>query len=298
MTLDDWLQSHSFLEPLAQVRRRIDAAISAAATPLPVLADWDLYAEDFGSGVPLLQSEVPIDLEPAGHAVVMVLRSLASDPMSSPLTADAASLTAQLQGSPGARRVVDALLGDDGWEPSRPGLLRSVGWMTFAAALRPMVHAFGGWRDEDRWLRRYCPTCGALPAMAHLVGIDPGRLRLLVCGRCATEWRYNRTGCPFCETASHRLTSIGVEGEGGLRIDHCEACRGYLKTYNGQGHEQVLLADWTSLHLDVAARQRGLERVATSLYDLDLDATAPPPGYRANSGATESGAGGTTALLQ
>jgi FdhE protein len=63
---------------------------------------------------------------------------------------------------------------------------------------------------------------------------------------------------------------LDVEGEGGLRLDYCEACRGYLKAYNGTGSESVLLADWTSLHLDVLARDRGLERRAASLYDVPM----------------------------
>ena len=46
-------------------------------------------------------------------------------------------------------------------------------------------------------------------------------------------------------------------------------CSGYLKTYDGEGSESVLLADWASLHLDVIARDRGLKRLAASLYDLD-----------------------------
>jgi FdhE protein len=104
--------------------------------------------------------------------------------------------------------------------------------------------------------------------MAQLVGVDPGRRRLLACGCCGTRWPYARTGCPFCEAQSHRLTSFGVQGEGGLRIDYCESCRAYLKTYDGHGAEAVLLADWTSLHLDVAARDRGLQRKAASLYEI------------------------------
>jgi FdhE protein len=105
--------------------------------------------------------------------------------------------------------------------------------------------------------------------MAQLVGIDPGRLRLLCCGRCASRWRYRRTGCPFCQSQDdHCLAVLTIEGEGGLRIDYCEACLGYLKTYNGQGSEGLLLADWTSLHLDLLARDRGLKRLAASLYDL------------------------------
>jgi FdhE protein len=284
VTLDDWVRSHPFLEPLARVSHRIDAAVDAAATPLPVPSDWDEYVEEFTAGVPLLHSQMPIDLEDAGLAVCTVVDRLASDPLCPTLAEDAAALSVQLQRDRLApRRVASWLMGDESWKPVRGGLLRSVGWITFSTALRPLVHAFAEWRDDDRWLRRYCPTCGVLPAMAQLVGVDPGRRRLMACGRCASQWRFVRTGCPFCETESHRLASVGVEGEGGLRIDFCEACRGYLKTYSGQGDERVLLADWTSLHLDVVARKRGLKRMATSLYELEPGLSAQPPIFRATS---------------
>jgi len=35
-----------------------------------------------------------------------------------------------------------------------------------------------------------------------------------------------------------------------------------------------LLADWTSLHLDVVAADRGLERKAASLYEIDAGTRA------------------------
>ena len=101
--------------------------------------------------------------------------------------------------------------------------------------------------------------------MAQLVGVDTGRMRLLSCGRCGTRWQFKRTGCPFCETDSQQLASVAIEGEPGLRIDHCESCGGYLKTYDGQGNETLLLADWSSLHLDLIAHGRGLKRMAASL---------------------------------
>jgi FdhE protein len=149
------------------------------------------------------------------------------------------------------------------------GLLRFFGWTVIARHLNPIVDAFSRWRDEERWLRNYCPTCGAPPAMAQLVGVDPGRLRLLSCGSCGTRWRYRRTACPFCDRQhEHKLAALAIEGEDGLRIDYCESCHRYLKTYAGQGHEHLLLADWTSLHLDLLARDRGLTRRAASLYEV------------------------------
>jgi FdhE protein len=271
VTLDDWIRAHAFLQPMARLRARIDAAIEAAAVPHPAVPDWDDYREDFAAGVPLLHSaETGIDLGPAGAAVVALIHTLTSCPLEGAIAHDVRVLSVELpRGEASGRRVADWLLGDESWTPSRAGSLRYVGWLTMAACLDPLARAFSDWRNEDRWLRRYCPSCGSLPAMAQLVGVDPGRLRLLSCGCCGSRWRFGRTACPFCDAESPRLSSLGVEGEGGLRIDYCESCRGYLKTYDGHGAESVLLADWTSLHLDLAARDRGLQRLAASLYDVE-----------------------------
>ena len=160
------------------------------------------------------------------------------------------------------------LLGDSVEAPS-PGLLRFLGWTALARALRPVVEGFAGWRDDERWLRRYCPTCGAGPAMGQIAGTEPARHRLLACGRCRTRWRWRRTQCPFCENDSHRLAGINVEGEPDLRDRPLHRVPGLPQDHVGQGEEPLLLADWTSLHLDLLAQERGLERKATSLYDLD-----------------------------
>ena len=59
---------------------------------------------------------------------------------------------------------------------------------------------------------------------------------------------------------------VGEETD--LRIDYCDCCNGYIKTYDGRGNESMLLADWTSLHLDIIARDQGLNRLAVSLYEM------------------------------
>jgi len=290
MTLGDWLRSHPFLEPIAHVRARIDTAVGiggAATIPLPA---WEEYAAEFATGVPLLRSfDAALDLEPAGRRIVAAIDRLASDPAAGSLAEDARAVRAELEGvgEPPPRLVVEWLLGDDRWQPPGGGLLRCVGWLAMSASLRPVLDAFDAVREDDRWLRRYCPACGSLPAMAQLAGRDPGRRRLLSCGCCGSRWRYGRTECPFCEKDSHRLAGHAVHGEGGLRIDYCEGCRGYLKTYDGEGDEAVLLADWTSFHLDVVAQDRGLKRAASSLYDLDPTTFHGPPAFGGDSGASE-----------
>jgi len=150
-----------------------------------------------------------------------------------------------------------------------PGLRRYLGWRLLSRYLIPVVDSFAAWRQEERWLRHYCSVCGSPPAMAQLVGTDPGSMRMLSCGCCGNRWRYRRTGCPFCRNEDdHCLAVVAIEGQGGLRIDYCERCRGYLKTYQGQGSEMVLLADWTSIQVDMIALDRGLKRLAASVYDL------------------------------
>ena len=271
MTPDRWIETHAYLRPVAD----LSAQVMRAAAGIDVLdariPDWEDYRADFLAGVPLLSSaDGAVDLHPGGRMAAALLDQLASGPSSGSLTAEARALNAELKREPDvSRRIVDFILGDDTLTPPVPGLLRYVAWTAMARFLRPVVTAFDGWRDEDRWLRRYCPTCGTLPAMAQLVGVDPGRKRLLSCGCCGTRWQFARTGCPFCETDSQRLASVTIESEPVLRIDHCEPCGGYLKTYDGQGDEILLLSDWSSLHLDLIAHDRGLKKRAASLYEFE-----------------------------
>jgi FdhE protein len=271
VTREGWLAAHPYLRPLADFGDRVDRAAAGLEGERTGAPDWDAYRDDFLAGIPLLRSpSVSIDLEPAGRMVVALVGRLASEPLLPRLAAETRRLDAELRSDPESPdRVAAWLLGDETDPPGSPGLLRHLGWTAMARWLAPLVQAYAAWRDEERWLRRYCPTCGAAPAMAQLVASDAGRKRLLSCGACRTRWEYRRTLCPFCEEDSQKLATVTVEGEGGLRIDYCGSCRGYLKTYAGEGDEALLLADWSSLHLDLAARDRGLKRLASSLYELE-----------------------------
>jgi FdhE protein len=271
MTQDFWLVKHPYLQGVADVQALIDAALAELLIPGACVPSWDDYISDFHEGIPLLVSpNVAIDFRDLERALTSLVETLALKPLPGNLAQDNRALEAQLKGARDSpRRALAWLLDKDSFTPTNPGLLRYLGWAVMARYLRPVVDAFSGWRDEECWLRSYCPTCGALAAMAQLVGTDPGRLRFLSCGCCRSRWRYRRTGCPFCQRADdHRLAVVAVEGESGLRIDYCEACSGYVNTYEAQGSESVLLADWTSLHLDIIARDRGLMRYAESLYQL------------------------------
>jgi len=271
MTEGAWLMRHPYLSSVADFDSQVATAAANSPNGSVNIPNWDDYTGDYRAGIPLLRSShAAINLEPAGATLVSLVESLASKPIPETLAGQCRVLHTQLRDEMNSpRRAMVWLLDSEDFEPAHPGLLRYLGWTALARFLSPLVDAFENWREEEYWLRGYCPACGSPPAMAQLVGIDSGRLRLLSCGGCSMRWRYRRTGCPFCQTADdHRLSALAVEGEKYLRIDYCQSCRAYLKTYNGEGSEPLFLADWTSLHLDVIARDRGLKRLANSLYEL------------------------------
>jgi FdhE protein len=228
------------------------------------------HAPDYFDGVPLLHgTSAGVDLEPVGPALRSLVEALGRAELPAKLAGELKALGAWLAKDGGDdSRIPEWLFGGAAPGAPAPGLLRYLAWTVAARRLRPVVVAFDRWRDEERWMRNYCPTCGSPPAMAQLIGIDPARMRLLSCGACGSRWRYRRTHCPFCEDDSQRVSVLAIEGEARFRVDHCDACHGYLKAYLGEGDESLFLADWTSLHLDVIALDRGLERRASSLYEL------------------------------
>jgi FdhE protein len=264
-TIEAWVAAHPWLAAVARFHAEVDSVASLLAIPEAPVPFWEDYEADYQDGVPLLHSEsAAIDPAPVAPVIRALIERLAARPLPEPLASQVRELAAApARGGDAAGEAADRLFGEDG-----AGLARCLAWTVASRWLGRVVAAFARWRDEDRWLRNHCPTCGARPAMAQLVGVDPERIRMLACGRCRTRWRYRRTSCAFCDEAAERLSVLAVEGEPRLRIDSCGACRGYLKAYLGEGREDVFLADWTTLHLDVLAGDRGLARLAGSLYEL------------------------------
>jgi FdhE protein len=261
-----WIAQHPYLKELADFHSIVEETIREVSLPEPSIPIWDDHATDFRAGTPLLLgSLIEIEHDPASRAIAAGLERLSRKPLRGDVTRQCQALLPDALDPSG--QVVDWLL--QGQSPSSDsGCFQFLGWTVFASFLAPVVEAFSTWRDEDAWLLNYCPVCGALPSMGQLVDAETGRLRLLRCGRCKCRWRYRRTACPFCDNADdHRLATLSVRNEP-FRIDYCEGCRGYLKTYTGEGNENCLLADWTTLHLDLAALDRGLKRCGTSLYEI------------------------------
>jgi FdhE protein len=267
MNQDQWLATHPYLRHIAELHAAVEAAISGISIPTFAVPNFENYARDYGAGIPLFESDaIELHLEYAENMLIALTTRLASVPLPGNLADECRSLAVQLrrEGSLAPARP----LGEDSISPRSQGLLRFLTWTIVEMHLRPALRAFENWRNQDLWVRAYCPTCGSLPVMAHLVAVDEARARYLHCGCCRTRWLYRRHGCPFCGKEDERqLQSLWLEQENGLRIDCCQECGGYLKTYTG-GNPEVLLSDWTSIHLDVLAGDRGLKRWAASLYEI------------------------------
>lgn len=269
--LKTWIDAHPFLQPMAVFHDIVNRA-AGGVRPLSRAPDLSVCESDYANGVPLLRSEqLPIALREEGGAGLVVLVT----------TIEVEELPASL--ADGIRRIRECVQGDTaeamqsvGWaltgEGTPPktdaGLVRFLSWISLRRTLAPLLESFEAIREDDRWRRPYCPACGAPPAMAQLVTLEAGRRRLLSCGCCGTRWGHERVGCPACEAGGDSIHSLEIEGEPRLRVDLCGECKSYLKTYLGEGEEALLLSDWTTLHLDLLARERGHHREDVSLYQF------------------------------
>jgi FdhE protein len=114
--------------------------------------------------------------------------------------------------------------------------------------------------DGMSWKKGYCPVCGSPPALSILR--DEGN-RFLVCSFCGHEWHTQRIYCPFCNNQDHtKLHYFFGEEEKNYRVDVCNVCRKYLKTVDTRelNHPVYpLLEQVSTLHLDLLAREQGLE---------------------------------------
>jgi FdhE protein len=267
--LQRWLQQNPFLVPLAHFEAQVRAAAEAVPVPALALPAWSEHLAEHENGVPLLLGEshgAPLRaaaaelLGPASERVVEVA-------LPAPLAEGMKEVRAVLARPEARVEAIRWLLAGAGPDsaPVQAALLQLLAWKCFGRLLAPVLDPFAAWRNGHRWGRSTCPLCGALPMMAQA----RGGVRTLVCGCCASRWRDAPPGCPHCGNRdTGRRARLESRGAAGLRLDVCEACKGYLKVYTGEGEEAVFLADWPTLALDGLAAERGYVRRGASLWDL------------------------------
>ena len=155
---------------------------------------------------------------------------------------DAAILPERREADPGTHKkeLLDQVL----LLAMRPFLARC------AEALLPTI-------EIEEWGLPCCPLCGGEPEFAF---INPAAERLLICGRCTGQWRYDPIACPYCENSDRAKITSFASRDQRYRIYACDVCQRYLKAFDGRdGSRSALLAvdSIATLPLDAAAIQRG-----------------------------------------
>jgi FdhE protein len=143
----------------------------------------------------------------------------------------------------------------------------------YAERLLPLLERLDdGSMDGLAWQRGYCAVCGGWPLLAELRGIELAQF--LRCAACGSAWRSPRLWCAYCGNDDyHSLATLTIEGEQRFRIGVCDRCKGYLKVCNAfdpPPAELLALDDAVSVHLDVAAIERGYQRPAGSGFGIEL----------------------------
>lgn len=146
--------------------------------------------------------------------------------------------------------------------------LRLLGWGILSTLVPAAAKDVSAW-EELGWKRNYCPVCGRQPVLAVLRKEQEGRARFLVCDGCHTVWPYARVGCAYCGNEDlKKMQVLEPEGEEAMRLDVCDVCHSYLKTYQGKdehGEEEIYRHDWATLHLDILGSERNLVKKGSIL---------------------------------
>jgi FdhE protein len=143
----------------------------------------------------------------------------------------------------------------------------------YGGRLLPMLERLAdGAGDSASWQSGYCPICGGWPLLAELRGVELAQY--LRCAGCGSAWRWHRIRCAYCGNEDYRtLQTLTIDGEQRFRIQVCDNCHGYLKVANAfdpSPAELLALDDVASLHLDVAAIERGYHRPLGTGFAIEL----------------------------
>ncbi|HEX9024118.1 MAG TPA: formate dehydrogenase accessory protein FdhE [Geobacteraceae bacterium] len=275
--LDKWLADHPYLNEVARLQLAIEDTLNSDSSPALPPLEWESLAEDCKTGTPFFKRRSPDKtiIKPAASLLRQLAENLAVAEIPVEMNRISALLDKRFKADPelSSLLVGEAFAGGEfslETEDSIPhGSLRFLVWRSLEKVIRPWVATLDGWLKEVSWGQSRCPLCGSAPTMAQLVKTDKGRERYLSCGCCRTRWSYRRTCCPFCKNENQdKLDIFELPQEENFRIDLCRECEGYIKTYLNEGDEGLLLADWSTLHLDVVAAEQGFKRRANSLYEL------------------------------
>jgi hypothetical protein len=250
--------------PLTLLNSVLQLQASRAALPAVVDAAGAVAAgaelRKAGDRFPLL--DLAAAVSPIAAEVPLATTSLAS---ALPEQLMAAGMVLREGTDEERQRLVEAWLED----PAGPEPVLGF-WVRVAAGpILEAARAAIATPTRDEWTGAACPACGG-PAQVSVIAEESGEFmggspRSLVCGRCAGWWTFPRAICTWCgETDPRRLPSFVPDERRAVRIDGCETCSSYMKTFDlreAGGIELVpLVDDVATVALDLWANDQGLSR--------------------------------------
>ncbi|HZQ78473.1 MAG TPA: formate dehydrogenase accessory protein FdhE [Acidimicrobiia bacterium] len=225
---------------------------------------------DLAATIPAIAAEVPLGvtaLAPPGASGGERSRGTGAAGVPDPLLAAGRALA----GGGDAERsaLVESWLED----PSAPEPVLGF-WVRVAAGpILETARAAVPTPGRDDWIGAACPACGGL-AQLSVIAEESGEFmggspRSLVCGRCAGWWTFPRALCTWCSEADPgKLPSFVPDERRAVRIDGCETCGHYVKTFDlrdpGAAELVPLVDDVATVSLDLWARDQGLTRPLVS----------------------------------
>jgi FdhE protein len=273
-SLDAMVRKHPNAAAAAATLRALAGALPEAHLPAGV-PHMDAARERLAGGVPALEGE-PL-LEPA--ALLTNVRQLV-DVLESAAHLDLGVVVRRLEQS-----IASGGAAELAWATQTGAWGAIVDWadrigmdpdatvtlLDHAArpALRAGAAAVTDLVGRAHWHRGICPACGAPPLLGELRGGgtagSPEHDRVLRCGRCLSAWAFPRLRCTKCGETNHRqLAYLHSKGEESFRrAEVCSTCNSYLKNIAVLAPLdalELLTADLTSVALDIAALDSGLQR--------------------------------------
>jgi FdhE protein len=246
----------------AVVREILPALFTGPIAENPVPLDTAICREKLTTGVPLLRGE-RFALEPNSFRArwLAVCRAVERENPAARSIADAFltvdSQDLLLQVVAGRPESVHTAADEAGLDPRVTATVLRLAALPGLAQIATELNSL---RDTVVWKVGYCPICGSWPLLGEFRGLE--QTRFLRCGWCASEWQFSRIHCPFCDNRDHKqLSYLHVDGEENrYRAAVCNACKGYVKmmtSLSALSPPQILVTDLATVHLDLAAADRG-----------------------------------------
>jgi FdhE protein len=256
----------AFAAPVRWLRELLPDLVPLTDAVTPPTLDAAMAREKLMAGVPLLRgAALAIDAKAFSKRWQRACAALQTVQPDASVTALADAIN---RGRLEPQALVDAVLAgrsEDvlslaGRAELDGGLMATVLRYTLIPLFTAIAARIAPLRDGLAWAHGYCPTCGTWPLLGEFRGLDQSRF--LRCGLCADGWDVPRLWCPYCGCRDHEQIAFWqVEGEElKWRYAACDHCRGYVKmvaSLSALPPLAVLVADAATLHLDLAAAERG-----------------------------------------